>query len=108
MKKYKVSVQQLIDHIKTSMDVDPWAKDMAEELLNEHRDESHQKVEFIESYIKIGNSDYQWHDNHGELIRCKDCKKHFTSACPCCSSGDPYIDWIPEENWFCADGERKE
>ena len=30
------------------------------------------KVEFIESYIKIGN-DYQWNDNHGELIRCKDC-----------------------------------
>lgn len=31
------------------------------------------KVEFIESYIKVGN-DYQWSDNHGELIRCKDCK----------------------------------
>lgn len=31
------------------------------------------KVEFIESYIKVGN-DYQWNDNHGELIRCKDCK----------------------------------
>lgn len=31
------------------------------------------KVEFIESYIKIGNDDYQWNDNHGELIRCKDC-----------------------------------
>lgn len=30
------------------------------------------KVEFIESYIKVGN-DYQWNDNHGELIRCKDC-----------------------------------
>ena len=30
------------------------------------------KVEFIESYIKIGN-DYKWNDNHGELIRCKDC-----------------------------------
>ena len=31
------------------------------------------KVEFIESYIKHGNGDYQWNDNHGELIRCKDC-----------------------------------
>jgi hypothetical protein len=30
------------------------------------------KVEFIESYIKVGN-DYQWNDNHGELIRCRDC-----------------------------------
>jgi hypothetical protein len=31
-----------------------------------------QKIEFIESYIKRGG-DYQWNDNHGELIRCKDC-----------------------------------
>lgn len=35
MKEYKVSVQQLIDHIKTAFDVDPWAKEMAEELLKE-------------------------------------------------------------------------
>ena len=34
MKEYKVPIQSLIDHIKTSMDVDPWAKDMAEELLS--------------------------------------------------------------------------
>ena len=33
MKEYKVSVQSLIDHIKTSLDVDPWAQEMAEELL---------------------------------------------------------------------------
>ena len=61
------------------------------------------KVEFIESYIKIGNSDYQWHDNHGELIRCKDCKYHDkeedVNYCDCGNRpGD----------WFCADGERKE
>ena len=32
------------------------------------------KVEFIESYIKgPENYDYKWNDNHGELIRCKDC-----------------------------------
>lgn len=29
----KVPVQSLIDHIKTATDVDPWAKDMAAELL---------------------------------------------------------------------------
>ena len=28
-----VPVQSLIDHIKTAIDVDPWAKEMAEELL---------------------------------------------------------------------------
>ena len=40
------------------------------------------KVEFIESYVKVGN-DYQWNDNHGELIRCKDCKYVGTDA-TCC------------------------
>ena len=35
MKEYKIPVQSLIDHIKTATDVDPWAKEMAEELLKE-------------------------------------------------------------------------
>ena len=33
MSEWKVPVQSLIDHIKTSIDVDPWAKEMVEELL---------------------------------------------------------------------------
>ena len=33
--KAKVPVQSLIDHIKTAIDVDPWAKEMAEELLKQ-------------------------------------------------------------------------
>ena len=33
------------------------------------------KIEFIESYLKPDDGgDYQWNDNHGRLIRCKDCK----------------------------------
>jgi len=35
--KYKVPVQSLIDHIKSAVDVDPWAKEMAEELLKEQK-----------------------------------------------------------------------
>jgi hypothetical protein len=35
MKEYKVPVQSLIDHIKTAIDVDPWAQEMAEDLLKE-------------------------------------------------------------------------
>ena len=35
MSEWKVPVQSLIDHIKTAIDVDPWAKEMAEELLKE-------------------------------------------------------------------------
>ena len=33
MTEHKVPIQSLIDHIKTAVDVDPWAKEMAEELL---------------------------------------------------------------------------
>jgi len=33
LSEQKVPVQSLIDHIKTAVDVDPWAKEMAEELL---------------------------------------------------------------------------
>lgn len=35
MAEHKVPVQSLIDHIKTAVDVDPWAKEMVEELLKE-------------------------------------------------------------------------
>ena len=35
MKEYKVPVQSLIDHIKTAIDVDGWAKEMVEDLLKE-------------------------------------------------------------------------
>lgn len=33
---HKVPVESLIGHIKSSLDVDPWAKEMAEELLKKH------------------------------------------------------------------------
>ena len=61
-------------------------------------------VEFIESYLTGGElgSDYQWNDNHGELIRCKDCK--YWEDHENCS----VYDLERPEDWFCADGERKE
>ena len=75
------------------------------------------KVEFIESYWTGGElgSDYQWNDNHGELVRCKDCK-HATMTsdgqmCKYCEMdtddfGDQR-DVYHDADWFCADGERK-
>lgn len=65
------------------------------------------KVEFIESYIKDGDSDYRWSDNHGELIRCKDCK-HRDPEDKKCESGHGILWQLPRpDDWFCADGERK-
>ena len=62
------------------------------------------KVEFIESYIKHGNGDYQWNDNHGELIRCKDCKYYDIETQSCLGA----LDGIFQPDWYCADGERKD
>lgn len=45
-----------------------------------------------------------------EIVRCKNCE-HYGGKdhqCPCNSTGDPYLDWIPDEDWFCGDGKRKE
>lgn len=69
-----------------------------------------QKVEFIESYIKIGNGDYQWNDNHGELVRCKDCIHYRYYGLTEDTVSECTIDHCenPDEEWFCADGEREE
>lgn len=44
------------------------------------------------------------------LVRCKDCKYHdgLDGQCPVQSTGDPFYDYKPDDNWFCADGERRE
>ena len=69
-------------------------------------DRPKRKVEFIESYWTGGEfgNDYQWNDNHGELVRCKDCKWNTgTDNAPYCQ-----LQSIPRAyDWFCADGERE-
>ena len=69
-----------------------------------------QKVEFIESYIKHGNGDYKWNDNHGELIRCKDCKNVvvYDDNEVICTHIDSNGNDKHSIDWFCADGERKD
>lgn len=48
-----VPIQSLIDHIKTAIDVDPWAKEMAEELLKEQ--EPADPIEMIDDFYPIGD-----------------------------------------------------
>ena len=62
MTEHKVPVQSLIDHIKTAIDVDPWAKEMAEDLLKEQ--------EAIEPEVDVLNE-------IDRLYRCPKCHKHF-------------------------------
>lgn len=69
-------------------------------------DRPKRKVEFIESYWTGGElgSDYRWNDNHGELVRCIDCK-HYEDETGMC---DLYHAHGCAETWFCADGERRD
>lgn len=64
------------------------------------------------------------YSNMKELVRCKDCKhrpkkpdwetyedggdiEFPDGKCPCQCSSDRYYSWYPDDDWFCADGERK-
>ena len=67
MKEHKVPVQSLIDHIKTAVDVDPWAKKMAEELLKEH--------EHSETFVVIDNKTGKEADTYNIALH-EDWAKH--------------------------------
>lgn len=42
------------------------------------------------------------------VVRCKDCKHYKVEdgPCPAENASDSYYSWIPDPNWFCADGEK--
>lgn len=64
-----VPVQSLIDHIKSAVDVDPWAKEMAEELLKEKEAEARlltaEEVQNMEAGTAFGIETY-YYDHDGE------------------------------------------
>ena len=80
--------------------------------MSESRPEK-RKIEFIESYWTGGElgSDYQWNDNHGELIRCKNCKygqyEEWNNGE--CSDKTVYCDGygVHKLDWYCADGVKR-
>ena len=77
MKDFNVPIQSLIDHIKTATDVEPWAKEMAEDLLKEQE---------VKTVIKIAK-------------RFNDCD--LTGYCPFCSR--PLIkDWAENYCGYCG------
>lgn len=69
------------------------------------------KIEFIDEYVRVG-SDWQYNDNRGELIRCKNCK-HFCrldyerGECYNFGFGINNEHIIVGCNWYCADGQKK-
>lgn len=60
-----------------------------------------------------------------EIVLCKDCKhrpelvdpeaerfgfnvRETDGGCPCTNADDRYYSWMPEDDWYCGDGERKD
>jgi hypothetical protein len=101
-------VQSLIDHIKTAIDVDPWAKEMVEELLKERKffaDESGKITPLPVVFPNCPLKEYE------AAVRCKDCKygKIHGINVECIAHEEVRYDpepWHPLD-WFCADGERR-
>lgn len=60
------------------------------------------KVEMIISYITDG-TDYEYHDNHGVLIRCKDCKYFASRNYECAINSGKWPSY-----GYCSKGERKD
>lgn len=93
MSEWKVPVQSLIDHIKTAIDVDGWAKEMAEELLKE-KEVKEQISDAIHETAK---------QFRRQIVMCKDCK-YYDGNGTCMKIGIAFL----TDEWFCADGEGKD
>lgn len=67
-------------------------------------------IELIDKYKVVHSDDedmptsYTWVDNTGEIVRCRECK-HRTETTP--TKWHPCVDMAVDDDWFCADGERK-
>lgn len=68
---------------------------------------------------EILNSIQQLPSAQTEIILCKDCKHRPTrngdgwidfptERCPCQNADDFYYSWMPDDNWFCGNAERRE
>ena len=69
--------------------------------------------------------DYGYKAGKEAVVRCKDCKhrpkkpdwetyedgadiEFPDGKCPCQCSSDRYYSWYPDDDWYCAEGERAE
>ena len=65
-----------------------------------------QHIEMIVDYLVVGD-DFQYHDNHGVLIRCKDCRFNRIPA----TSGNADCEKLygmTDQNGFCSLAMRRE
>ena len=88
-----------------------------EKLLSALRQDAER---YREAYANGYDTGYEKRDD--DIVRCKDCIHRPTDpeskgfgqylvfpddTCPC-QIGDNYYSWMPEDDWFCANGERED
>ena len=96
-----ITTDELIEYLDDYCGFDPYYADIRESTIDE-----------IRRRLK----------EQPEIVRCKDCKHRPTmpddhtdgfdldfpdGKCPC-QCDDGWYSWYPSDNWFCANGERKE
>ena len=106
---------------EAGMTIEEWAKDFKSYVneLDIPRDDYKGIMEFIDDAIALLKE-------QRTIVRCKDCKHrpkepNFEtyesgfdlefpegSKCPCRCDGDEWYSWYPDDEWFCAKGERKD
>ena len=58
-----------------------------------------------ERYVHAYRQGYEKRDD--EIVRCRDCRLKKTFDCPC-ECMDSYYSWTPKDDWFCANGVKKD
>lgn len=76
---FNVPVESLIDHIKTAVDVDPWAKEMAEKLLKGRCEAT--------KIARFENRSCSWFYVCSRCGSAVDLQDMFCRDCGCCFTG---------------------
>ena len=63
----------------------------------------------VSEFMPTNSVEYRRQITWSSLVRCKDCKHRDgeDGQCPLQTTGDPYLDTYPQNNFYCGDGERK-
>ena len=69
-------------------------------------------IEFIDEYrMEDGDLDWQFHDNHGVLVRCRECKYNYVTTRNHGKQDNPVCDFTDRKltlNDYCSRGEKRE
>lgn len=58
---------------------------------------------YREAYANGFDTGYEKRDD--DIVRCKDCRKHGDIGCPL---SEEAVEWETDDDWYCADGQRRE